>query len=538
MKKFVHPYWFLLMHMFIMCMTKNRGGTNQLNITQSAAFVCLVTNQAYNYLKYVFEGMKRNITRVRKDKFVMYPRFLQMIFNAHYSDLERIRNTLDLKPMGPAFLGALTPGKGTASKFEGRIALEKFGQFAETEEVVAEPENAPINVPVNVVVAEEHIVQIVSNEEPELPLEAEVSSAVSIVQPVFTAESLAQLLKSVTENIGNPPLDPLIQSQEPVAEDPKDSDSRPRVIVKQVHDQPVIDEDDDGLYDFDFETDKDTTETPFEFATTATATETDFDFETIYTRMDVDPDSAEVSSRKRPEEPLKMSFVDDSSDDEFISIRELKKRILVLEQDSIHKDAKIIQLEVTIIQKNQQIDQLQGDVSLLFNIVYDIRGKLEKKFGHEFADPTNTERQKKAAEDRAREIVKDNAERSAAMKLYFNKPVDKEKDKAKAKRLKQKREPMIVKNRNLNPVDPDVQVTHHVMDVGESHYDKVGNISDIVSWGFDHDWKMWWIKRKIGPVEYYGRPAQFQTMKKVDLTILSNAPYANDKPGGRGYLFF
>ncbi|KAJ0691470.1 hypothetical protein HanPI659440_Chr15g0575431 [Helianthus annuus] len=350
--------------------------------------------------------------------------------------------------MGPACFGSLTPKKGTASEFEGRIALEKFGPFAETEEVVAkqesaQPENAHVNVPVNDVVAEEHIVQIVADEEPEaefqnldsddegivisfdgdddeLPPEAEVSSAVSTVPPVFTTESLAQLLKSVTEKIGNPPSDPSIQSQEPVTEDPNDSNSqplkrrkrdpRPGVFVEPIQDQPVIDEDDDGLYDFDLETAKDTTETPFEFEATATATETAFDFETTETIMDVDLDSAEVSvsseipitvsdpsetpvtvstpqviavigssfvvvrdepcssSGKRPDEHLKMSFVDDSSDDdEFISVRELKKRIVVLEQDSIHKAATIIQLKDTIVQKNQQIDQLQGDVSLLFN---------------------------------------------------------------------------------------------------------------------------------------------------------------------------
>ncbi|MFS7954250.1 hypothetical protein Hanom_Chr07g00628081 [Helianthus anomalus] len=121
MKKFVHPNWHLLMHMFIMCMTENRGATDQVNITQSAAFVCLITNQPYNYSKYVFEGMKRNVTG--------------MIFNARYSDLERTGNTLDLKLMGPACFGAPTPKKGTEKRFEGTIALEKFGQFAETKEV-------------------------------------------------------------------------------------------------------------------------------------------------------------------------------------------------------------------------------------------------------------------------------------------------------------------------------------------------------------------------------------------------------------------
>ncbi|MFS7995386.1 hypothetical protein Hanom_Chr12g01117301 [Helianthus anomalus] len=33
MKKFVHSYWRFLMHMFMMCMTENRGRTDQLSIT-------------------------------------------------------------------------------------------------------------------------------------------------------------------------------------------------------------------------------------------------------------------------------------------------------------------------------------------------------------------------------------------------------------------------------------------------------------------------------------------------------------------------
>ncbi|KAF5813507.1 hypothetical protein HanRHA438_Chr03g0110341 [Helianthus annuus] len=64
MKKFVHPYWRLLVHMFILCMTENRGGTDQLSITQSAAFVCLITNQPFNYSKYIFKGMKGNVIGV------------------------------------------------------------------------------------------------------------------------------------------------------------------------------------------------------------------------------------------------------------------------------------------------------------------------------------------------------------------------------------------------------------------------------------------------------------------------------------------
>ncbi|MFS7943185.1 hypothetical protein Hanom_Chr06g00497291 [Helianthus anomalus] len=192
-----------------------------------------------------------------------------------------------------------------------------------------------------------------------------------------------------------------------------------------------------------------------------------------------------------------MLFDDDSSnDDEFISMREMKKRLVVLEQDSIHKDAKIIQLEDTIVQKNQQIDQLQGEVSLLFNMVYDLRGKLERKFGRDFSDPTDVESRRKSDEDRARAFAKDDAERNAAMEHYFTKDIDVEADKAKAERIKKKREFVIMKNKNHNLEDEDANATHHLMDVAETLYDIVGNRSGVVSRGFDHD-RHRWLQREV-----------------------------------------
>ncbi|KAM0061106.1 hypothetical protein Hdeb2414_s0004g00132031 [Helianthus debilis subsp. tardiflorus] len=572
------------------------GGTDQLNRTQTAALVCVITNESFNYSKYVLEAMKRNVLGARKDKFLMYPRFLQMIFNARYPQLVKSGNTLELKPMGPACFGALTPKKGTEKKFEGLIPLEKFGQFAETEDIAADPiivQPVQANVgPAVAIVAEEHDVQrgvenesdpefvtidsedegieimCDSDEDVELPPEAGMTTAVSTAPPVISAESLAQLLKSVTEKMGNPPSDLSVPNEES-CENPRDPDSLPlkrkrsdprlRMYIEKNKDQPLItDEDDEGLYDFDFE--KNVTDT-----TTSTADIFEFDVDTQRTNMDttdvtVEAQAASVvtepvgavslgvsdsagpsnvvhdmpssSSGKRPEEPVRMPFDDDSSDeDEFISMREMKRRLVVVEQDSIHKEAKIIQLEDIIVQKNQQIEQLQGDVSLLFSMVYDLRGKLEKKFGQEFSDPTDVENRRKAFE-------KDNAEKNAAMEQYFERVTDPEADKAKAERLKKKRELVILKNKNLNPDDVDAQATHHLMDVGETLYDQVGNRSGVVSWGYDHDRKRWWIKRKVGPVEWYKHPGQFQSFTKVDLTELSNAPYVDDNPGGPGHMFF
>ncbi|MFS7985638.1 hypothetical protein Hanom_Chr11g01000861 [Helianthus anomalus] len=500
--------------------------------------------------------------------------------------LVRSGNTLELKPMGPVCFGALTPKKGTGKWFEGLIPLEKFAQFAETKDVAADPvlhvvQGAAENIPETEILTinsdDEGIEISCDNEdEAELPPEADVRLAFSTVQlPVIPSESFSQLLKSITEKMGNPPSNPSVHVEEQTSNDPKDPESlplkrkrrdpRPGMYVEKNQDQPLNDtEDDDGLYEFDFE--KNTTDT-------TTATEDIFEFNVDTQRMDVEttiedfPFTTSVSnpvivstphvttiiagpsgtiheepcssSGKRPEEPLRMLFDDDSSDHvEFISMREIKKRLVVLEQDSTHKDAKIILLEDTIVKQNQQIDQLQGDVSLLFNMVHDLCGKLEKNFGREFSDPADVESRRKADEDRARAFAKDDAERNAAMEHYFTKVTNVEADKAKAERIKKKREFVILKNKNLNPEDEDTNATHHLMDVGETLYDRVGNRFGVVSWGFDHDRKRWWINRKVGPVEWYKNPTQFQTFTKVDFFTLSKSPYVDDKPRGCGYLFF
>ncbi|MFS8034620.1 hypothetical protein Hanom_Chr17g01583271 [Helianthus anomalus] len=472
MKKFVHPYLRLLMHMFMLCMTENSGGTDQLSITQSTAFVCLITNQPFNYSRYIFEGMKRNVIGVRKYKFIMYLRFLQMIFNARYPELERSGNTLDLKPMGPSCFGALTSKKEDVT----------------AEQVIVQPEPVnitPANAPVNAMIVEDHVVQGATKEEPEteiltiysndegieiscddddddddeveLPPEAEASFVVSTVQPVISSKSLALLLKSITEKMGNPPSDPSVQNEEQTTKDPKDPDTQqmkrkrrdplPGMYIEQNKDQPTTNADDEyGLYDLILRKTQLLPPLIQKYIPVATIVSTLITESTLPVVVAIASSSGTThdepcsSSGKRPEEPVRMSFVDDLSDDEFISMREMKKRIVVLEQDSIHKDAKIIQLEDTIVQKNQQIDQLQGDVSLLFNMVYDLRGKLGMRFGNEFSDPTDTENQRKAEQDRARAFANDDADRATAMDQYFKRVTDKDAEKSKAERLKKKKE--------------------------------------------------------------------------------------------------
>ncbi|MFS7955320.1 hypothetical protein Hanom_Chr07g00641281 [Helianthus anomalus] len=245
--------------------------------------------------------------------------------------------------MIPNCFEALAPKMKIATTFQGKIPQEKFGQFPETEDVIVnveelEPEFQNFD-------SDDESILISYDGDDEIPPEAEL-----------------------------------------VTEDPHDSDShpikhrrrdpRPGVYVEQ--DQQV--DDDESLYTFDFET--------------AATTDTTFDFKAADTQMDVSTESAETSvpsetpvvtsvpletptvTSTSPEIPVirssstivydapcsssgvrykeprfdssKIPFVDDSSDDDDVSVSELKKRMVILGQDSIRKDAKIVQLEDTI----------------------------------------------------------------------------------------------------------------------------------------------------------------------------------------------
>ncbi|MFS8002394.1 hypothetical protein Hanom_Chr13g01201581 [Helianthus anomalus] len=116
------------------------------------------------------------------------------------------------------------------------------------------------------------------------------------------------------------------------------------------------------------------------------------------------------------------------------------------------------------------------------------------------------------------------------MDQYFKKVTDTDADKAIAERLKMKREFVTLKNKNLNPYDYDAQATHHLMDVGENYYDKVGSRSGVVSWGFDHDRHRWWIKRKVGVVEWYKKPCPVSNIHEGGLNYSIKREVAHGFP--------
>ena len=75
--------------------------------------------------------MKSNLIGKKKDLFLMYLMFLQMIFNEKYPQIERLYDNLDMKALGPNTFGLMKKSRKDAKvTYQGVKELVKFGKFA------------------------------------------------------------------------------------------------------------------------------------------------------------------------------------------------------------------------------------------------------------------------------------------------------------------------------------------------------------------------------------------------------------------------
>ncbi|MFS7938766.1 hypothetical protein Hanom_Chr05g00443631 [Helianthus anomalus] len=184
----------------------------------------------------------------------------------------------------------------------------------------------------------------------------------------------------------------------------------------------------------------------------------------------------------------------------------LMRRIIVLEEDKIFKDAQIASLMEELVVQNQKIHELEMNLGSLTNIVMDVKQKLEGNFPKEFVDPPK--------ESTAEERAKEQKEHEEAMNHYIDNPPHTANQNLKKKMV-------VVRNvgaeRNLEFGDkPDRYVI-------TTEKDKHGNKSGILIWAYNDE--MFIVKGKNGDCEYYAHPDAFESWTAVDLRKLSNAGF-------------
>nr|GFA18392.1 hypothetical protein [Tanacetum cinerariifolium] len=78
------PQWKFLIHTLIHCISPKSGSWNQFASNIAIALICLSTGRKYNFSNMIFNGMCHNVSS--HTKFLMYPRFLQIILDTDSED--------------------------------------------------------------------------------------------------------------------------------------------------------------------------------------------------------------------------------------------------------------------------------------------------------------------------------------------------------------------------------------------------------------------------------------------------------------------
>ncbi|GKA51698.1 putative ribonuclease H-like domain-containing protein [Tanacetum coccineum] len=117
-KAFFSPQWKFLIHTILQCLSAKTTAWNEFSSTMASVIICLATNQKFNFFKYIFESMVKNLDNA--GKFLMYPRFVQVFLDQQVgkmlthnriyvtpSHTKKIFN--NMRRQGKDFSGRITP---------------------------------------------------------------------------------------------------------------------------------------------------------------------------------------------------------------------------------------------------------------------------------------------------------------------------------------------------------------------------------------------------------------------------------------------
>ncbi|GJX30693.1 putative ribonuclease H-like domain-containing protein [Tanacetum coccineum] len=118
-KAFFSLQWKFLIHTILQCLSAKSAAWNKFSGTMASAIICLATNQKFNFSKYIFESMVKNLENV-SGKFLMYLRFVQVFLEKQLegmSNHKRIYVTPshtkkifgNIRRVGKGFSGRETP---------------------------------------------------------------------------------------------------------------------------------------------------------------------------------------------------------------------------------------------------------------------------------------------------------------------------------------------------------------------------------------------------------------------------------------------
>ncbi|GJT03887.1 uncharacterized mitochondrial protein-like protein [Tanacetum coccineum] len=118
-KAFFSPQWKFLIHTILQCLSAKTTACNEFSSPMASAIICLATNQKFNFSKYIFKSMVKNLENV-SGKFLMYPWFVQVFLDKQLEMMQSHKRIYvtpshtkkifgNMKRVGKGFSGRETP---------------------------------------------------------------------------------------------------------------------------------------------------------------------------------------------------------------------------------------------------------------------------------------------------------------------------------------------------------------------------------------------------------------------------------------------
>nr|GEY04013.1 hypothetical protein [Tanacetum cinerariifolium] len=128
-KAFFLSQWKFLIHTILQCMSAKRTSWNEFSFSMASAVIYLSSGRKFNFSKYIFDSLVRNVDR--PTKFYMYPRFLPLMIRKQVGNL----STHTTKYTSPALTQKVFANMRRVGKGFSRVKTLLFEGIAANDEV-------------------------------------------------------------------------------------------------------------------------------------------------------------------------------------------------------------------------------------------------------------------------------------------------------------------------------------------------------------------------------------------------------------------
>ncbi|KAI3712775.1 hypothetical protein L1987_71340 [Smallanthus sonchifolius] len=110
-KMWVLDQWRYFAHIMIVCISSRKAGKDAMGHDLAAAMVGLSLNRGYNFSRYIFKALNDQINTAERFRFLLYPRFVQLLIDDALPNLRAIGERLQVKRVDKrVFAQFLKPG--------------------------------------------------------------------------------------------------------------------------------------------------------------------------------------------------------------------------------------------------------------------------------------------------------------------------------------------------------------------------------------------------------------------------------------------